>query len=141
MREPCPGHIIVTITTRNGEQMQQEILVELVRAGARPEGESVEGIIVDGGGTKPFVVERGWSGPAGYYLEQWSIRRGGREVLYQSEPRQIFVRGVQSVTNYTDTVTGRIRLEPGNYQLVFLIDGMFMGHVEVQARAGGAAAA
>jgi hypothetical protein len=121
--------------------MQQEILVELVRAGARPESESVEGIIVDGGGTKPFVVERGWSGPAGYYLEQWSIRRGGREVLYQSEPRQIFVRGVQSVTNYTDTVTDRIRLEPGNYQLVFLIDGMFMGNVEVNARAGGAAAA
>ena len=140
MRELC-GHIIVTITTRNGEQMQQEILVELVRAGARPEGDSVEGIIVDRGGTKPFVVERGWSGPAGYYLEQWSIRRGGREVLYQSEPRQIFVRGVQSVTNYTDTVTDRIRLEPGNYQLVFLIDGMFMGNVEVHAEAGGAAAA
>ena len=121
--------------------MQREILVELVRAGARPERESQEGILISGGGTTPFVVERGWSGPAGYYNEQWSIRRGGREVLYQSEPRQIFVRGPQSVTNYMDTVSERIRLEPGNYELVFLIEGMFMGHVPIQARALDAAVA
>lgn len=121
--------------------MQQEIVVELVRAGARPEGESGEGILINGGGTRPFVVERGWSGVAGYYNEQWSIRRGGREVLYQSEPRLIFVRGLQSVTNYTDTVNDRIRLDPGDYELVFLIDGMFMGHVPVQAKALQAAAA
>lgn len=136
MRELSPGHIIVIITSRNEEWMQQEILLELVRAGARPVDRPEEtGILIDGGGTKPFVVERGWSGPAGYYNEQWSIRRGGREVLYESEPRQIFVRGIQSVTNYTDTVDERIRLEPGSYELVFLIDGMFMGNVGVQVKA------
>jgi hypothetical protein len=116
--------------------MQQEILLELVRAGVRPVDPPEEsGILIDGGGTRPFVVERGWSGAAGYYNEQWSIRRGGRDVLYQSEPRQIFVRGIQSVTNYTDTVSDRLRIEAGNYELVFLIDGMFMGHVGVQAKA------
>jgi hypothetical protein len=116
--------------------MPREILVELVRAGVRPEGRPEEtGILVDGGGTRPFVVERGWSGAEGYYNEQWSIRRGGKQVLYQAEPRLIFVRGVQSVTSYTDTVDIRIRLEPGDYQLVFLIEGMFMGHIDIQATA------
>lgn len=121
--------------------MQEEIL-ELVRAGVRPVDRPDEiGILISGGGTSPFVVERGWSGAAGYYNEQWSIRRGGKQVLYQSEPRQIFVRGIQSVTNYTDTVTDRIRLEPGDYELVFLIDAFFMGYTPIQARALEAAVA
>ena len=116
--------------------MPREILVELVRAGVRPEGRPEEsGILVAGGRTRPFVVERGWSGAEGYYNEEWSIRKGGREVLYQTEPRLIFVRGVQSVTSYTDTVETRIRLDPGGYQLVFLIEGMYLGHIDFQATA------
>lgn len=129
--------------------LQQEIVLELVRAGVRPEGKPGEsGIYLSGGGTgpfvvEPFVVERGWSGVAGYYNEQWSIRRGGTEVLYTSESRQLFVRGVQSVTSYTDTVLDRIRLDPGEYNLVFLVEGMYLGHVDFVAtgagEAGGAA--
>ncbi len=114
--------------------MPREIFVELVRAGVRPEGRPEQsGILVAEGRTRPFVVERGWSGAEGYYNEQWSIRRDGRQVFYQSEPRLIFVRGVQSVTSYTDTIDERIRLETGDYQLVFLIEGMYMGHLDIQA--------
>ena len=116
--------------------MPREILVELVRAGVRPVSRPEEsGILVEGARSRPFVVERGWSGPEGYYNEEWSIRKGGRQVLYQTDPRLIFVRGVQSVTTYTDTVEERIRLDPGDYQLVFLIEGMFMGHIDIQATA------
>jgi hypothetical protein len=116
--------------------MPREILVELVRAGVRPEGHpEATGILVSGGRTRPFVVERGWSGAEGYYNEEWSIRKGGRQVLYQTEPRLIFIRGVQSVTTYTDTVDERIRLEPGDYQLVFLIEGMYVGHIDIRATA------
>lgn len=119
----------------------QEIVLELVRAGIRPAGSPEgTGILVSEGGTTPFTVERGWSGVAGYYNEQWSLRRGGTETLYTSATRQIFVRGLQSVTSYTDTVDQRIRLDPGQYNLVFLIEGMFLGHVDVYAAAAGGAA-
>jgi hypothetical protein len=135
-RPPRAALIIVLVTSRNGEEMPRDILVELVRAGVRPVARSEEtGILIEGGRTRPFVVERGWSGPEGYYNEEWSIRKGGREVLYQTEPRLIFIRGVQSVTSYTDTVEERIRLDPGDYQLVFLIEGMYMGHIDIRATA------
>lgn len=114
----------------------QEIVLELVRAGIRPAGSpESSGIVVSGDGTTPFTVERGWSGVAGYYNEQWSLRRGGTEAIYTSPHRQIFVRGLQSITSYTDTVDERIRLEPGQYNLVFLIEGMYLGHVDVIATA------
>jgi hypothetical protein len=135
-RPPRAALIIVLVTSRNGEEMPRDILVELVRAGVRPVARSEEtGILIEGGRTRPFVVERGWSGPEGHYNEEWSIRKGGREVLYQTEPRLIFIRGVQSVTSYTDTVEERIRLDPGDYQLVFLIEGMYMGHIDIPASA------
>jgi hypothetical protein len=115
--------------------MSREIVVELVRAGVRPEGKpGASGILLSDGATMPFIVERGWSGVAGYYNEQWSIRRGGKQVLYRSEPRQIFIRGLQSVTSYVDTADERIKLDDGNYELVFLIEGMFVGYIGVQAR-------
>ena len=124
------------MTSWDGEQMPRQILVELVRAGVRPEGRPEEtGIPISGGVTRPFEVERGWSGVAGHYNEEWSIRRGGKEILYRSEPRLIFIRGVQSVTSYTDVVDESIRLEPGSYHLVFLIEGMYMGHIDIEARA------
>ena len=111
----------------------REIMVELVRAGVRPVGRDELGIVVEGGGTRPFIVERGWSGVEGHYNEEWSIRKGGKTVLYRADPKLIFIRGVQSVTSYIDTVEERIRLEPGDYQLVFLIEGFYMGHVDIRA--------
>ncbi|MGQ0679465.1 MAG: hypothetical protein ACT4OM_07400 [Actinomycetota bacterium] len=115
--------------------MLQEIVLELVRAGVAPEGRPGEsGVLVSEGGTRPFVVTRGWSGVAGYYNEQWSLRRGGRQILYSSPARQIFVRGLQSVTSYSDAVAGRVRLDPGEYNLVFTMDGLYLGHVDLIAR-------
>jgi hypothetical protein len=114
-------------------RMPQEYIVELIDAKVVPEDRRFdEGILVENGLTLPFLVERGWSGPGGYYLEQWSIRRSGREILHSSELRSISVRGPQSVSRYTDRVEAPIQLEEGNYLLTFIIEGRFMGSREFQ---------
>ena len=43
------------------------------------------GLPIEDGHTIPFVVDRGWVGPAGTYIEQWSIRTGDT-VLYRHPP-------------------------------------------------------
>jgi hypothetical protein len=115
--------------------MPHEYIIELIDAKVvpadRPHG---EGIIVADGSTLPFLVERGWSGPSGYYLEQWSIRKSGREILYTGEVKPISVRGPQSVTRYTDRVDNPIKLEDGTYMLAFVVEGRFMGSTEIQVR-------
>lgn len=97
-------------------------------------------IVVAEGRAKPFAVERSWSGPAGNYREQWSIRRGMKDVVYEATARSISVWGMQSVSDFTDRVAP-ISLEPGSYRLVFTIEGRFMGSVEAIAVAGKEAAA
>lgn len=122
--------------------MVQEYTLELIRARVAPaEAPFEQGIKLIDGKTAPFIVERGWSGPGGNYTEQWSIRRGGREVLYKSEEKLIFVRGIQSITAYKDQVDEPIELSPGDYNLVFIVGGMFMGSVEITASATETAAA
>jgi hypothetical protein len=115
--------------------MPQEYIVELVTARVVPEDRPFEeGILIEDGLTMPFLVERGWSGPSGYYLEQWSIRRSGSEILYTGELKPIFVRGPQSVTQYTDRVDTPFELEEGTYLLAFVVEGRFMASKEIQAR-------
>lgn len=98
-------------------------------------------IAVTDGRTLPFIVERSWSGAAGNYIEQWSIRREMRDIMYKSEPRQIFVRGLQSLTKHTDRVNEPIALDPGSYRLVFVVEGYFMGSADIEVVAAGSAAA
>lgn len=90
-----------------------------------------EGILTDEGRTLPFVVERAWSGPAGNYIEEWSIRRG-RDVLYRHAPRGIKVWGMQAVSRFEDVVEDPIELEEGTYLLVFVVEGRYMGSVEIE---------
>lgn len=97
-------------------------------------------IVVEDGSTQPFVVERGWSGPSGSYYEIWSIRRG-TEIIYQNPTRPVFVKGIQSVTRYSDLVSAPINLEPGSYDLVFIVEGRFMGSAPITAISTGASAA
>jgi hypothetical protein len=113
----------------------EDVYLELVRARAVPvERPWEEGIALEDGRTRPFVVERGWSGPGGTYVEQWSILREGRYVVHQSRPRYISVRGMQTVSKEVDRVDRPIAMEPGTYDLVFTVEGFRMGAVKIEAR-------
>jgi hypothetical protein len=119
----------------------EDVYVDLVRARVAPTERSwEEGIMLESGKSRPFVVERGWSGPAGTYIEGWSILREGRYVVHQSQPKYISVRGMQAVSTVTDRVDRPIAMEPGTYDLVFIVDGFKMGSIKVEARPNEAAA-
>jgi hypothetical protein len=110
-----------------------EYLIELVKAKVAPiDLPYDEGISTSAGKTLPFFVEREWSGPAGTYWETWSIRRGGREVIYSARPQQVKVSGMQSIRRFVDRVDEPIQIEPGTYQLVFIVEGRFMGSREIE---------
>ena len=93
-----------------------------------------DGIVLREGRTTPFRVERAWSGPAGTYNEQWSIRRGGAEILYRHPPQLIGVTGMQATSEFSDVVDQPLDLEPGTYKLVFIVEGRFMGAADIEVR-------
>lgn len=122
--------------------MRQDISLELISARvARSDQPWEESIAVAGGKSFPFVVERSWAGPSGYYNEQWSIRRGMGDVIHQADPSYIFVRGIQSLTKHVDRVVVPIAIDEGSYRLVFIVEGYFMGAVEIQVISSDSAAA
>lgn len=90
------------------------------------------GLPVDNGSTSPFVVDRGWVGPAGTYIEEWSIRDGDT-VLYRHPPSYIQVRGHQAVRRFSDTVVVPIALEPGIYDIIFVVEKYRMGSFVAEA--------
>lgn len=113
--------------------MAQLYVLDLVKVMITPSGdETRSGIELEGPYSRPFTVYREWSGPVGYYFEQLVIKQE-EEVAFESEPKQIFVRGLQSVTGYTDTVNQRARLKAGPCRVEFLIDGELMAYTEVEA--------
>ena len=122
--------------------MARDYLLDLVRPRVAPADKRwVDGIETRDGIALPFLVERAWAGPAGNYIEQWSLRRDVNDVLYRSDERYVSVRGMQSVTEYIDRVDEAIRLETGSYLLVFVVEGLFMGSTEIEVKAAGHAAA
>ncbi|MGH2722450.1 MAG: hypothetical protein ACRDJO_12750 [Actinomycetota bacterium] len=119
----------------------EDFYLDLVSAKVVPtERPWEEGILLEDGRSRPFTVERGWSGPAGTYVEQWAILREGRYVVHQSKPGYIFVRGPQAVSREADRVDKPIAMEPGTYDLVFVAEGFRMGSVKIEARANQAVA-
>lgn len=115
--------------------MRHPHILELVKVRVSPEDNPAEvGILLEGSMSLPFTLERSWSGNAGYYFEQITIRNGDRQV-YAGSPKQIFVRGLQSVTTYEDLISERISLEPGSCQLVFVIDDEPMEAVDIPVKA------
>jgi hypothetical protein len=113
--------------------MPEQYFLQLVRPRVAPAARPWElGIPLEDGKTSPFVVERGWVGPAGTYIEEWSIRRGDR-VLYRHPPAYIEVRGFQSVRRFTDTVRTPLTLEPGHYDIVLVVEGYRMASFGVEA--------
>lgn len=118
-----------------------ETYLELTSAKVAPADRPYEqGIEVADGRSRPFVVERSWIGPMGHYREEWSIRQEGGEVLAKGGSREIFVRGFQSIRTFSDLVETPLTLKPGKYELVFHVDGVFMGSADIEAVPAAAAA-
>ncbi len=115
--------------------MAHDYFLQLMKARVAPVDRPWEqGIDLANGSTRPFVVERAWSGPAGTYIEEWSIRRDGK-VLYRRPSDYIRVRGTQSVSAYSESVTDPIALESGAYDLVFVVEGYLMGSAGIEVLA------
>ena len=92
------------------------------------------GIPTRDGRTLPFKVIREWSAPAGHYVERWYlVDPGTREVLYEGPARETLIFGLQSLTELVDEVTEPITLGPGNYSIVYALDGINGGEFEVEA--------
>jgi hypothetical protein len=97
---------------------QRKVLSSSVRPASLAHGS--EGIAVRGSLTLPFVVTRAWSAPEGTYRETfYLIDPASREVLFEGPVREELVWGLQSLTEFSDTVTEPIPLEPGTYAIVF----------------------
>lgn len=118
--------------------MPKSFQLQLIKAKVAPADQPWgEGIVADGG-IKPFIVERSWSGPAGHYSEHWTIRKDGEVVV--DGPRQvIFVRGMQTVRTFQDVVHPPRTMGPGSHELVFTVEGRFMGSVPIVVQQGAVA--
>ena len=93
----------------------------------------LDGIAVRNGHCLPFVVQREWSAPAGYYIEQWFlVKPDTGEVFIEGPAKEALIMGLQARTELTDEVTDVLPLEPGSYQLVFALGGLKGGEVDVQ---------
>ncbi len=91
--------------------------------------------MVRDGATLPFVVSREWNAPAGHYGEQWFlVEPSTREVVFESPVKETLVWGLQSLTELTAEVGDRIPIEPGTYQIVFALDGVMGGELDVEVR-------
>ena len=90
------------------------------------------GITVRRGKTLPFVVTRSWSAPAGYYGEQWFlVEPETRRVVFEGPLKMVLMRGLQAPTEVVDEVPTGIKADPGSYKLVFALDGLMGGEVDV----------
>ncbi len=88
------------------------------------------------GTTAPFLVRRGWSGPQGAYVEQFRIVRSDTRVTaYKSEPRIVELSG-EYYTNDVDDRLDEVRLDTGEYELVFTVDGDVVPGVPVFVEPG-----
>jgi len=108
---------------------------KILSGGARPlkAAHGLEGIAVRDGMSLPFVVERQWSAPAGYYVEQWFlVKPDTGEVFIEGPAKQSLILGLQARTELIDEIPDRFPLEPGTYQLVFALGGLKGGEADVQ---------
>jgi hypothetical protein len=112
--------------------LQRKVVSSTVRPLRVSQGPA--GIPLRNGRTLPFVVSRSWSAPAGHYQEAWYlVDPSTREVLFEGPPREVRVWGLQSWTDFSDTVSDPIRLRAGDYLVVFALDGVKGGETTVTA--------
>lgn len=92
------------------------------------------GIAVRADKALPFVVRREWSAPAGHYLETWYlVAPDSREVLFEGPSREVSIWGLQGLTTLVDEVTTSFPLAPGTYEIVFALNSVLGGKLEVTA--------
>jgi hypothetical protein len=112
--------------------LQRKVVSSRIRPARVSDGDS--GLALKDGRTLPFVVTRSWSAPAGHYEEAWYlVDPSTREVLYQHSSGEVRVWGLQSWTDFTDTITDPIPLAPGSYSIVFALGGVQGGETTVSA--------
>lgn len=111
--------------------LQRKILTAGVRPLKAVDGSA--GIAVREGYTLPFVVTREWSAPAGYYSEQWFlVKPDTGEVFIESLPQEALIWGLQSRTELRDEVTEPLPVPHGTYRLVFALNRLKGGELEVE---------
>lgn len=114
----------------NGAQLK--ILSAAVRPAKAAHG--TEGIALQNGRSLPFVVTRGWSAPAGYYSEQWFlVKPDTGEVMFEGPAVTRLVWGLQSRSEFVETIETPVALEAGNYQIVFALNRLRGGELDVAA--------
>jgi hypothetical protein len=112
--------------------LQRKVVSSRVLPARISDGES--GLALKNGRTLPFVVTRSWSAPAGHYDEAWYlVDPSSREVLYEHLSGEVRVWGLQSWTDFTDTITEPIPLIAGTYLFVFALGGVKGGETTVPA--------
>ena len=111
---------------------QRKLLAGVVRP-VRP-SYGGNGIPVVDGEAQPFVVERKWNAPAGYYPEQWFlVDPATQEIVYEGPRRRVLILGLATWTAFTDTSSGGFSVPPGTYQVVFALGDVKGGEIEVTA--------
>jgi hypothetical protein len=92
------------------------------------------GIALRAGRTLPFVLRREWSAPAGHQVETWYlVVPSTREVVHEGSRREVSVWGLQGLTEIVEEVIEPIPLQPGTYEIVFALDGVMGGKLEIEA--------
>ena len=114
------------------EGSQRKVMVSSVAPLKPSHGDS--GIALRDGKALPFVVRRGWSAPAGHFIETWYlVAPDSGEVLFEGPQREVLIWGLQSLTKLADEVLEPIPLEPGTYEIVFALDNVMGGKLQVEA--------
>ena len=112
------------------EGSQRKVVTSTVRPRDKEAGAS--GIAIREGRSLPFEVRRAWSAPAGVYAEQWALADlETRQVLFESEPREVLIWGLQGLTELSDEVLTSVELSAGPHVVVFLLGALKGGEVEV----------
>ncbi len=111
---------------------QRKLMSGSVRPARNAHGGS--GIAIRDGRALPFVVTRKWNAPAGQYREQWFlVHPETKEILFEGPERRVLIWGLQSLTELRDDLAGDFPLPPGDYRLVFALDRVLGGELEVSA--------
>jgi hypothetical protein len=114
------------------EGAQRKVLVSSVAPLKPSHGDS--GIAVRDGKALPFVLRREWSAPAGNYVETWFlVAPESREVVHEGPQREVSIWGLQGLTEFVDEVLMPFPLDPGNYEIVFALNSVLGGKLEVTA--------
>ena len=116
---------------------------KVMSCGIRPLKPSLgeSGIALRDDRTLPFVVERRWSAPAGYYSERfYVVDPTTREIIFEGPESVELMWGLQGLTDVRTEVAGSFPLEPGTYLLVFALGGIGGGEFEFEATEAGAEA-